>query len=318
MAQGELLFTVDASSFQTAVNQATADLAVVQAKVKAGEAGVEVAKASVKGAEVALEFAQTEADRQEQLFAKKATTDQALTAAKATLAGAKAGLTQARAHVLVAQAEVAAASSHLAPAKEQVALQQLALDRTAVRSPIAGLVSARMQEQGSLVGPGQAVVTLRAPGDLRVSADFAEGLAMELGDELLWELPGAGLSGRGPVVELASAVDSRTRTRAVHVALEGADVPNLKPGQFARLGLATGSAKALAIPSSAVHRRGQVQSVYLRRGERIVKQHVRTVAFGAGEGAALPGDSGEQDVVRVLSGLSVGDEVQIPEGGGPR
>lgn len=312
---GEVLFRMDARSYQTAVNQASANLSVLTANVNAAEAGVDVAKSGVKAAEVALEFAQVEADRQAELFAKKATTDQALTAAKSTLAGAKANLSQVRAHVLVAQAEVAAARSQLAPAEQQLGLQQLALERTEVLSPIAGVVTARSQVQGSLGVPGQIVVTLRAPGDLRVSAHFDEGQALELGDELFWELPGVGLSGLGQVIELASSVDSRTRTREVHVLLKAADAANLKPGQFARLGLVVDSTPSLVIPASAVHRRGQVQSVSIRRGDKIVKQHVRTVPLSPGE---LTGSGTEVDLVRVLSGLTAADEVRVPEDGGPR
>ena len=74
-------------------------------------------------------------------------------------------------------------------------------------------------------------------------------------------------------------------------------------GTFGRLRVPRGERPALLMPAGAVRRTGQLETVGLVRGDRVVRRLVKTV-----DG---PGEQRE-----AISGLAAGDRVLVPGGGG--
>jgi len=102
---------------------------------------------------------------------------------------------------------------------------------------------------------------------------------------------------RATVVPIADA-----RTHTVRVRLDLPAVDGLLPGQYARARFPVGLVRALAVPSSALLRRGEVTAVYvLGKDGRALLRQVRT-------GDALV-DPKEGSVVEILSGLDAGERI---------
>jgi membrane fusion protein, multidrug efflux system len=222
---------------------------------------------------------QADADlgRARQLFAKQALTRQDLDAAEARAATAQAQAAQAR---------------------DALAEARVLLGETDVRAPFDGIVAARLVDPGDTAGPGAPVALLQDPSTLRLEADVSERCAVPLaiGAELPVRvgMPPVELTAR--IEELAPVADPRSRTRHVKAVLP--PDPALRPGAFASLRLACGTHPAVVVPSSAVSRAGQLESVrVLVAGAPLV----RSVRTGKPIG----------DQVEVLSGLRAGDTVLV-------
>ena len=99
------------------------------------------------------------------------------------------------------------------------------------------------------------------------------------------------------VVEIVPSADSATHTFTVKVALEGLDV---RSGLSGRALLPGDPAEYLAVPTSAVHRRGGLELVVVRAADGTA----RTRAVTTGQALA-------DDRVEVLSGLEAGSEVVV-------
>jgi hypothetical protein len=90
--------------------------------------------------------------------------------------------------------------------------------------------------------------------------------------------------------------DARTHTSRIRLDLPAAE--GLLPGQFARARFVTGTTRALAIPETALVRRGEVTAVYgIDAQGRAQLRQVRT------------GEAVGDGLVEILSGLSAGDRI---------
>ena len=236
-------------------------------------------EAGVAQAEAELRNARLNAERQRDLRAKGFVSQAALDVAETQLKAAQAGLQQA-----------------------QGGRSQAALARgfAQVSAPFDGVVLATHLEAGDLASPGRAIATVYAPGALRAvvqvpasRAALARGAsrrAVRLPDGS-WVAPQASteLPGTDPV---AQTVEWRL------------DLPAgvaLQPGQalavrFEGAAAAPQDTGRLVLPAAALLRRGELEAVYLQRGERFVLQAVRTGGAPAGQ-------------VEVVAGLKAGDRV---------
>jgi RND family efflux transporter MFP subunit len=200
------------------------------------------------------------------------------TVARDTLASATTGLEAARRDVEVAERELArskrlveagalaehdrelaeaqllAARARLAEGETRVASGRDLVDATAVRAPIAGVVSERAVGAGDVVSPGSPLVTIVEPSSLRlegsVPADAVGQLAV--GTPVHFEVQGhPGRVFTGEVARVAPAVDPATRQIPVLVSIpnpEGA----LVAGLFAEGRVATEAQEGPVVPTDAL------------------------------------------------------------------
>ena len=197
--------------------------------------------------------------------------------------------------------DAAAAARDAARAQVAQAAQQAAY--TVVRAPFAGIVAAREVEPGETVAPGQPLMRVYAPRELRIEVlvpqSRAEAIRRDPRARVL--LPG----GREVVpaeVVVFPAADPASHSVNVRVRLPDLDPPPA-PGTTAKVvfdadvGTADGgTAMPLRIPASAVAQRGELSGVYVQQDGRIVLRQLR---LGAHAG----------DSVEVISGLRPGDRV---------
>ena len=273
--------------------------------------------AQVAGRIVALEVKAGDAVRAGQVLVRidARSADQGVAASRAQIAEAEANLANARRKYernrdLVAQKFVSQAALDQADAEYKAAQAQLsaitanagqaaaAQSVTTIAAPYAGMVGATHAELGDMAQPGRALVTVFDPRELRVTATVPQSALakVKLDAPIRIEIPALGKSVTALKATVIPLADARTHTTRIRLDLPAAD--GLLPGQFARARFITGTTRALAIPETALVRRGEVTAVY--RVDAQGRAQLRQVRTGEGVGEGL---------VEILSGLSAGDRI---------
>ena len=226
-------------------------------------------KQKLAAAEAGLAQAQTEYERAQKLIAADATTDQALTAAKSAFETASA----------------------------QVQQIKVMLTFTEITSPIDGRITDRRIEAGDLAAPGQPLLGVFAPQNMRIEVPVPVRLVekLQLGQKVDIELDRPNRPFTGRVIEVVGEVDPMSRTQRIKVHIEEAGTDVL-PGTFGRVWIADDPRPAILVPTTAVYRIGQLEMVQLVADNRVIRRLVKTGPhFG--------------DQIEILSGLSTGDTI---------
>ncbi len=177
--KGQVLFQIDPSQYQIALDRATSDLETTRRQVEAGSAGVESARAGLRAALANLEKAEKDARRLSALRKQDPGT-----ISVRRLEVSQASLGQAQAQVDAARAEVQRAieqmggdeenNAQLKSAQSAVEKAQLDLDNTQVRASTRGVITDLRTEVGQFAGTGSPVLTLIAIQDVWINAEFTE------------------------------------------------------------------------------------------------------------------------------------------------
>lgn len=249
---------------------------LVRLTVVEQQAGVDAARAQLRAAEASA----IEAERQFQRFAALAKDDYV----------SRAQVDQARAARDAAAAARDAARAQLSSAGQNA-------DYTTVRAPYAGVVSARMAEPGETVNPGQPLMTVYAPEDLRIEVRVPQSAADAIRAQPRARVrfdDGTAVDAREVVVY--PAADPASHSVPVRVLLPKlATLP--APGVVAKVEFPVrAESRTLRVPSSAVSRRGELTAVYVVKDGHVLLRQLR---LGARDGEA----------VEVLAGLRAGDVV---------
>ena len=296
----EVADVISAEGVVEAVRQSTlaAQIAgqIVELKVKVGDsvqAGQVLARIDPRAAEqlvsgsqsqlaeaqAGLTNAQRSYERSKQLFAQKFIS--------------KAGFDQAELDYKAAQARVGALQANAGQAST-------ARTFATISAPYAGVIASTPVEVGDMATPGRPLLTLFDPASMRVIATLSQSSLREVKLQLPVQVEVPALKRRltAKQVTLVPIADSRTHTARLR--LELAEAPGLLPGQFARAWFATGTARKLVIPQSAVLRRSELTAVYVQiAGAQPQLRQIRT------------GDASGDGFVEVLSGLREGERIAL-------
>lgn len=241
------------------------------------QAGVDAARAQLRAAEASA----VEAERQYQRYTSLAR-DKYVSGAQ---------LDQARAARDAANAARDAARAQVSAAGQNA-------DYTTVRAPYAGIVAARRVEPGETVGPGQPLLTVYAPDELRIEVRVPQSAA-----DAIRAKPQArvvfddGRSVEAREVVVYPAADPASHSVPVRIALPRIDAGAPAPGATAKVVFPiAGGDGDMRIPDAAVARRGELTAVYVLKDGRVLLRQVR-----------LGGRHG--DAVDVLAGLAPGEVV---------
>mgnify|MGYP003331775299 FL=1 len=194
--------------------------------------------------------------------------------------------------------ENATRSYKVAEANRKAALAQLSY--TVVKAPFDGVITEKKVEAGELASPGQPLLKMEDPHQLRLEATVAESdlKAIARGDKILVlidALEAQTLS--GVVSQILPAGDPQTHTFMVKVDLP--KTAGLKTGMFGRFQLAKGTTHKILLPASAVVERGALTSVYVVGADRIAR--LRWIKAGR---------RFEQQL-EILSGVNPGERVLL-------
>ncbi len=243
------------------------------------QAGANTARAQLRAAEAAA----VEAEANYRRFA-------ALAADRYV---SRAQIDQARASRDSANAARDAARAQLAQAGQQA-------DYTVVRAPYAGIVSAREVEPGESVAPGQDLLSVYAPGALRIQVQVPQSDVAGIRAANRARI----VLGDGRILDAAHvivypAADPSTHSVAVRVMLpDTADAP--QPGVTAKVVFPiAGDTGLVRLPAAAVVQRGELSAVYvLATGNRLVLRQVR---LGRRIG----------DEFEIVAGIKAGEKVAL-------
>lgn len=263
---GELLLEIDDREMLAGRAQATAGASEVEQAIAAARANAGVMAATYNRFAVLRERGSVSPQEFDEIAAKN-------TAAQAQLEQALAQRTRAR-------AAVSAAETFLSYAQ--------------VRSPIDGMVTARMIDPGGQAAPGMPLLTVEDDRRYRVETTVDESLAARVhaGDPVT-------VDGAPAVVSsVVPAVDPATRSALVKI-----DLPRgagFRSGSFVRVAFTTGTRDGITLPAAAVQRNGQLTSVAIVGADGVAQ--MRLVTLGDRRG----------DRVEVLSGIDAGEKVALP------
>jgi len=174
VAQGALLFTLEAAPFTEAYNQAQAELLVAEEQLAAGRDAIQVAEATLTRDQANLTYQQKHYQRilhlVEHRFISEEEADAALENLKQAEASAtrdQAALAQAKQNLNVQKAEVEAAAAKVESAR-------INLSYTEVYAPVAGTVNGLTLRPGAVVTLGTDLFALIDTCHYWVDANFKE------------------------------------------------------------------------------------------------------------------------------------------------
>jgi RND family efflux transporter MFP subunit len=195
------------------------------------------------------------------------------------------------------------AESQLAMAEATLAEVEAANQYATIRAPFTGAIVARNINQGDLAAPGMPLMVIEATGPreavISVPADVAEFIDV---GSLVTVNAGSGLTAAADVKAVASGADPMTRTVQVRASLP-ADWPT---GVAVTALVPVGTRQGVAIPQSAVVRRGQLTGVRVVTDEG---ELIRWVRLGRAVAPTVTGDDTIEPRVEVLSGLEPGERI---------
>jgi len=308
---GEVLVELDAATAEAELAAARARLAQVQAEIARLEQGGRAAELAALDAEIEALRPELAAAEQEKSALERLAARQAATRTEADAAGRRAeklaaqldGLRKRRL-ALVDSPERQAARARLDEAEAALESARLRLEKTLLRSPLAGTVYEADLRPGAFVAAGQTVakvgrldrVLARVFVDEPELGRLARGQAVLLG----WDaLPGR--RWEGSVERLPSEI-TVLGSRQVGEVVCRIENPGgeLLPGTNVNVEIRTEAARsALSMPREALRRRNGQTGVFTLNGDRLAWQ---------------PVELGISTVTRVqiLKGLNEGDAVALP------
>ena len=274
-----------------------ADVEAAQASQREAESAILVAEQGIAAARSELRLAELTHVRYTELLARESVSqhefdvvDARLASAKSALSSAESGRTQAEARR--AQSDAALVGS------------EVALGYAVITAPISGVVTERMVDPGALAAPGAPLLRIDQVGAYRLEVAVPESQRRSLGVGQVVQLEIDALRERGraegSITEIVPAVDVRSRTFTVKIALS--DMLGVRSGQYGRAFVPGETREALLVPGGAVVERGQLRFVTVVQDGRARR---RAVTLGASRGSQY----------ETLSGLHPGDRVIVEPAG---
>jgi RND family efflux transporter MFP subunit len=256
---------------------------------------LEAAQAERRSAESAVVLARATHKRVKGLVDQNSATAQELDQAVAALAGAEARLAGATARAAEAEAGLAAAK-----AGEEVA--SVSASYAVLTAPFDGLVSNRQVDPGSMAAPGMPLLTIEDTSAYRLEVRVDESRAHLVAPGTAAEVRIDRGAGEDDGWVPASVAEVASVDPALHSFVVKLDLPksaDLRSGVFGRARVMGPAERVLAVPATAVVRRGQLALAYVVDAEGIARLRMLS-----------PGREGNGRV-EVLTGLKDGDRVVL-------
>lgn len=349
--KGDLIARIDPETFEYKVRQAQADLDAAKAQVLTQQATIAAQRATLSQIQVSLADARRDLERKEQLQAKNFISGADVDKARATANALAEQVKAAQAQVEVAIANAGNVAAVVKQREASLAQTRVDLERTAIRSPISGIVIKRSVDKGQTVA-----ASLQAPElfiiaenltEMRVDTaiDESEIGKIKLGQPASFTVdafPGKTFEGKVQQIRKSALSVSNVVTYLVEVSAPNPDLL-LLPGMTANVRVVTDVREGvLKVPNSALRfrppqsdkdknspakaerpqgaRGGSAGSarVYRLEAGQLVKLPVK---IGASDGLMTEVESDAlQAGAEVVTGTAEAGEKRRPSnmGGGPR
>lgn len=235
--------------------------------------------------------------------------EQAVVVARANLAEAEPRYARAKslhaqnaaskAEVESAEARLRSARAELVRSRRAVEEAETALSYSVIRASAPARVIDRLVDPGDTATPGEPLLRLYDPGQLRLEANVRESLAtrLERGQSLVVRVDALDAEYPVSIEEIVPSADPGSRTFIVKASLP--DDAKLYPGMFGRLLIVYGNEERYYVPQRAVVRVGQLEFVNVVGEAGVERRFVRT------------GAQAEDEMVEVVSGLRPGERIVV-------
>jgi RND family efflux transporter MFP subunit len=201
-----------------------------------------------------------------------------------------------------AQTALEAATAELERAAQARAEAETRLAYATISSPFDGRVIEKHVEEGDMVRPGHALVSLFDPTRMQLVASVRESLTQRLavGQSIGVRVDALGKACQGEISEIVPEAETSSRTFQVKVT--GPCPAGVYTGMFGRLLIPLDEEEVVVIPRAAVRRVGQLDIVDVaEEAEDGAVLRRRVVQLGRGFG----------EDIQVLSGLQAGERVAV-------
>ena len=155
---------------------------------------------------------------------------------------------------------------------------------TRITSPVAGVVTEKKVDPGSMAVPGAPLLVIEDNSEYRLelNADERLGSSLKAGMEVVVSVETLKKDLSGRITEVVPSVDPASRSFLVKVALRDKD---LKNGYYCKVAIPVGKKQALLVPKKAVVEKGQLTGVYgVGRDSVIAYRLIRVGKPYGGEG----------------------------------
>lgn len=288
VAEGQVLARLSTSWLTLQKAQLTASLAAARAAIAQAEAQSVEAQASA-------DEANRVAGRSKTLLAQG-------TYSQANADKANAAAVSANSRVTMATQALESARANLALVEAQLANVDLSLSRTEVKAPVAGEITARNAQVGSIASAaGQPMFTMIRDNALELRADVAEGdvLRLQVGQTVSLFLVGDQATRKGTVRLVEPSIDLATRMGRVRITID--EAAGVRPGMYAMAEVLVAERAGIAAPITALG--------ISAAGPTALKLNGDTVAL-------VPVATGIRDAgwVEITAGLIEGDRIVAKAG----
>lgn len=252
-------------------------------KVAAAEAAYREAIQALSGAEQNMMLAETTYNRFKNLYDEKALSLQELD--KIENQKKVAAIEYERLQAMIKRAEAGLAEAKVFQGYREIT------------SPFDGVVTGKYINPGSMAMPGMRLLTIEDTSSYRLEAEIDESLAGQItpGMDVAVDISGLGAKLQAKVSRIVPAVDPRSRTFKVFIALPAE--MNMQSGLFARIKIPVGLKEIILVPAEAVVTKGQLTGVYVVDVNQVITY--RLVRRGKQYG----------DKIEMLAGLKPGDTI---------
>jgi multidrug efflux pump subunit AcrA (membrane-fusion protein) len=311
--RGDILFTLESGDYDAQYRQARAALASARAnltRTSDSSQGQQViqAQAAVNQAQVQYDDARDLYERSRKLFDSGSIPRQQLDSVEGKYKSAGIALATSKDSLRLIQDKSGPQSSSVVSAQVEQAqaqadLAKSQLENAVIKSPIAGVISARNVDAGELVSPGMPAFVVIDDSALVAETSVSDRMVDKVveGERVTVTVSAAGdLKLQGTVDIVNPAVDPRTQSYTVKVSLPETN-GLVRPGMFAAVSFTVEKREnALVVPNGAVLTENGADFVYVAADGVLVK---KSVSSGISDDA----------VTEITSGLAEGDMV-VTEG----
>lgn len=257
--------------------------------------------------------------RQQLSIARQGGRTENIQTAQANVVRARLALSQARTSLQQIQArrsDVQAARAAVAQAEAALAAARLQVQNASVRSPINGVISARLTEPGQLAAPGAPVVRLVSLKSVFFEAQVPETDISSVRAGLnapvrVDAYPGRVFSGR--VARVYPTASTQSRNFVVRVVLNNSG-GLLRPGMFARGQVVAERRRGTVVPKDAIVSREGKTYVYVATDNDTAEQRNVRVGVQTAQTAEVRGGSvrpGERVIVTGQEALQDGGKIRV-------
>lgn len=297
VTEGQVLAVLSKTTLELQKSQFTASLAS--------------ARATIAQAEAQMLEARTAADEAQRVSERTSTLRKQGSASQAAADTANANAISATARVMVATQSLEAARAQVALVDAQTANIDLQLNRTEVRAPVSGEITARNAIVGSIASAaGPAMFRLIRDGALELDADVAEVDLMRVaaGQKVQMSLVGANAPLSGTIRLVEPTIDPVTRLGRARITVD--DPAQVRAGMFADAEVLVAERDAVAVPVTAVSRGADGATVMVVTDGTVRQTVVQTGIRDAGWVEIASGiDAGATIVTKAGAFVRDGDRI---------